>query len=201
MNKKTGNILMIIGLLFILAALCLIFYNRMDSARAGREAETIVQELEEEMPSPVPVSNPNYLDQHQSMPVNNVNGYDYIGTIAVPALGIDLPVMSEWDYARLKIAPCRYAGSYYNDDMVLCAHNYDSHFGKLRTVEPGTEVIFTNVNGEIFTYTVDNVETLQPTEIQRMIEKEEGEWDLTLYTCHLGGKTRCAVRCVRVTGS
>ena len=34
-----------------------------------------------------------------------------------------------------------------------------------------------------------------------MVSKENtelGSWDLTLFTCYVGGQTRCAVRCVRV---
>lgn len=188
---------MSVGLLIILAALLLVYHNRMESRRAAQSSEAIVQQMEEAMPEETKPANPSYLEMYKSMAVQNIGGYDYIGTLSVPSLGLELPVMSEWDYSRLKIAPCRYSGSYYHDDMVVCAHNYESHFGKLRTVPVGTAVLFTNTEGEVFSYTVDNVETVQPTEIQRMIDNENGQWDLTLYTCHLGGKTRCAVRCIR----
>jgi len=39
------------------------------------------------------------------------------------------------------------------------------------------------------------VETLQPTAVEEMCS---GDWDLTLFTCTLGGKFRVTVRCDRV---
>ena len=41
------------------------------------------------------------------MPTVTIDGYDYIGYVEAPVLGLKLPVMAEWDYDRLKIAPCR----------------------------------------------------------------------------------------------
>lgn len=53
--------------------------------------------------------------------------------------------MSQWDYERLKIAPCRYEGSTKSDDLVLLAHNYGKHFGTLKNLVPGDEVFFTDM--------------------------------------------------------
>ena len=36
------------------------------------------------------------------------------------------------------------------------------------------------------------METLMPTAVEEM---ESGDWDLTLFTCTVGGRTRVAVRC------
>ena len=46
-----------------------------------------------------------------------IDGNEYVGEISIPAIGIDLPVMSEWSYPRLKIAPCRQFGSSRTDDL------------------------------------------------------------------------------------
>ena len=94
----------------------------------------------------------------------------------------------------MKVAPCRYEGSAYTDDLILAAHNYPAHFGNLKTLHPGDQVSFTDVDGNQFQYQVVELETLQPTAIQEM---EAGEWDLTLFTCTLGGQSRVTVRCER----
>ena len=141
-----------------------------------------------------------------NMPTVEIDGYEYIGRITIPCISIDLPVMAEWDDARLWINPCRYTGNYKTDDMVICAHNLDSHFGGLLGIGIGEKVTFTAVDGTVYHYIISNRETVQPTSIDEMIQnmnnaKEEGgleDWDLTLFTCHLGGQTRCAVRCLRV---
>ena len=52
--------------------------------------------------------------------VINVRGNDYIGIIEIPALNLELPIMSEFTYDKLKIAPCRYFGSIRTNDLVIC---------------------------------------------------------------------------------
>ena len=107
--------------------------------------------------------------------------------------------MSEWSYAGLKIAPGRYSGSTYADNMVVCAHNYAKHFSPIKWLAEGTPVYFTDMDGMRWSYEVSYVENLQPTQIEKMTEKtgESDQWDLTLFTCTTGGRARCAVRCVR----
>jgi sortase A len=43
----------------------------------------------------------------------------YIGVIQIPSLNLELPVNSEWSYPKLKHSPCRYAGSYLDDTLVM----------------------------------------------------------------------------------
>ena len=133
------------------------------------------------------------------MTVTELNGWDYIGYLSIPSIGLELPVMSQWSYAGLKIAPGRYSGSTYADNMVVCAHNYAKHFSPIKWLTEGAQVYFTDMDGMRWTYEVSYVENLQPTQIEEMTEKteESDEWDLTLFTCTTGGSARCAVRCVR----
>ena len=138
---------------------------------------------------------PDYvLDPGMDMPVVNVRGEDYIGVLSIPALGKVLPVCAEWDYDRLNSAPCRYSGTVYMSNMVICAHNYDSHFGDIKNLRYGDTVEFTDGDGNYFCYAVSEIETLRPADIERMTS---GDWDLTLFTCTIGGQTRVTVRCTR----
>ena len=204
-NSK-GNILIFLGILMILGALGLTGYNLWDANRAREAAEQITDQLidkidesvkDEETAAP-------YVDPNTPMPVEVIDGYEYIGILEIPSEDLSLPVMKEWDYTRLKISPCRFTGSYYSDDLVICAHNYDKHLGRLLNIDLGVDVYFTNVEGLTIHYIVTNRETVEPTDVERMIENTgNGEtslldWDMTLFTCNLGGQTRCAVRCSRV---
>ena len=128
------------------------------------------------------------------MPTQEVDGRKYIGRIEIPVVEMSLPVMDSWSYENLREAPCRYKGSAYLDDLILAAHNYTRHFGPISQLVPGDEVIFTDVDGNIFRYTVADLEQLEGTDVKEM---EAGDWDLTLFTCTLGGQYRVTVRCVR----
>ena len=124
-----------------------------------------------------------------------LDGYDYIGVISIPAIDIKLPVMSNWSYPKLKISPCREFGSSRTDDLVIAAHNYESHFGKLGSVSVGDNVIFTDMDGVENHYIVQKTDILQPTDVDAV---EHSGYDLVLYTCTYGGKTRITVFCDRI---
>ena len=207
--KTKGNAWIALGLQLLAAALFLTVWNMNQANEAGDQAEAIVQELstqivqrrepEDIQPPTAETLDPNQPDYvrfpNMEMPTTRLNGYDYIGVLEIPMLQLELPVMSTWDYTRLRIAPCRYQGSAYLNNMILCAHNYTTHFGQIKNLSLGDSVYFTDADGNVFAYQVAAIETLAPTAVEEM---EAGEWDLTLFTCTIGGSTRVTVRCEAV---
>ena len=198
---KRGALWIRLGLLLIAAALFLSAYNEMASHEARNSAQQVIEQLCETLPTESTAGTeapavPEYLlDAGREMPVQTINGRDYIGVLSIPSLELELPVISQWDYPALKVAPCRYSGSLYQDNLIICAHNYASHFGKLKTLQPGDTVQFTDMDENVVTFRMVERETLGPTDVEGM---EAGDWDLTLFTCTVGGQTRVTVRFVRV---
>ena len=127
-----------------------------------------------------------------AMPVISLDGEKYIGILEIPSLDLSLPIMKSWSYPKLKIAPCRYKGSAYSGNLIICGHNYDRHFGHLKDLNKGDEIRFTDTEGNEFVYTVAYLDDIEKHDIARM---NAGQWDLTLFTCTKGGKTRVTVRC------
>lgn len=191
--RRKGTRWIGLGLLLMAAALVLAGYNVYDQHRAAASVHQIAAQLE-----PAALTEPDLpayqITPEMEMPTQQIDGRAYIGTLQIPALGLELPIISQWSYPDLKIAPCRYQGSAYTDDLILAGHNYPAHFGNLKTLQPGMEVTFTDVDGNQFRYQVAELETLEPTAIEEM---EAGEWDLTLFTCTIGGQSRVTVRCER----
>ena len=187
-----GLVCIVLGVVLLLAAGGLYAYNRYEDAHAGAEAQTVVADLQQKVETPEPEAESGPLDPE--LPVVEVDGNEYVGEISIPAIGIDLPVMSEWSYPRLKIAPCRQFGSSRTDDLVIAAHNYESHFGKIGTLALGDEVRFTDMDGIENHYTVSAIEVHDPTDVEAV---EHSGHDLVLYTCTYGGKTRIVVFCDR----
>lgn len=200
MRNKNGVFCMAGGLALLLAALCLTGYNLWDDSRAADAVKGAMQVLRvetpvlEELDLPEEMIPDYLLNPWMPMPVREIDGHEYVGSIDIPAIDISLPVLSEWSYPNLKISPCRYAGSVYLDSMVIAAHNYKQHFGGLKNLEIGDAVTFTDADGNVFHYTVSEVGQLDPTQ---PITLWEGEWDLSLFTCTLGGQYRVTVRCIR----
>ena len=187
-----GLVCIVLGVVLLLAAGGLYAYNRYEDAHAGAEAQTVVADLQQKVEPPEPEAESGPLDPE--LPVVEIDGNEYVGEISIPAIGIDLPVMSEWSYPKLKISPCRQFGSSRTDDLVIAAHNYESHFGKIGTLALGDEVRFTDMDGIENHYTVSAIEVHDPTDVEAV---EHSGHDLVLYTCTYGGKTRIVVFCDR----
>ena len=75
--------------------------------------------------------------------------------------------------------------------LIICGHNYPSHFADLKKLQEGDTATFTDMAGNTFTYQMIICEILNPDATEEM---ESGDWDLTLFTCTVGGQTRVAVR-------
>ena len=195
MRKWIGILCIILGVACLLAAVGFLLYNRWEADTAEETSQELLQDVQriirqettpEEAPS-APVTT--------EMETIRVDGYDCIGILSVPVLELELPVLTDWSYKKLKKAPCLYYGSYYEADFVIAAHNYKSHFGRLSQLQPGDLVRFTDVSGAVHTYEVVLLETLPKEATQEMIASG---FDLSLYTCTPGGGSRVTVRCSRV---
>lgn len=211
-KQKIGNILMLIGAILIIGAMALFAYNEYSDVKAGNEADKVVLLITKDIAAKVNHNTNNVIPDYNpiniagsepeevvipEMPVIEVDGHGYIGTISVPELNIELPVMDEWrdNYDDLKISPVRYSGSVYTNNMVIAGHNYRSHFNPLHNASVGMEAIFTDVDGNVYIYEIVELETIEPTDINGMIIFDS---DLTLFTCTYGGAARHTVRCMRV---
>ena len=200
MGNTLRKICMVSGLLLIAAALCLFVYNKREAESAAQTAEQALQDisdvphvLEQPQESEIHSIIPDYIsDPTMEMPTVEVDGNFYIGILEIHALELSLPVISEWNDTRLKQAPCRYKGSVYLDNLIIAGHNYKKHFGGLKNLQIGDTITFTDMDEHCFSYTVTALEELDGTAIEAM---ESGDWDLTLFTCTIGGKKRVTVRC------
>ncbi len=136
---------------------------------------------------------PDY--SNTEMKVIVIDGHEFVGYLSIPKFNLELPVMAETNDAKLKIAPCRFYGSVLANNLVIGAHNYSRHFGKIGDLSPDDEIYFTDADGNTYKYAVVSIEILQPNDVDILTN---AEYDLTLYTCTYGGRTRVTVRCDKI---
>ena len=197
MNKK-GKVFIIIGVFLVMLSLTMMIYNKYEEVEAGNNSKEALSLIKTELENNQDDSMMQTLlnnNEVKEMKTTKINGYDYIGTITIPELKLELPVMSEYDYTRLKKSPCRYYGSVYTNDLIICAHSYRTHFKYLDKLKQNDVVAFTDIDGNNYFYEVLEIEILKPTDVEKMINND---FDLTLYTCTGDGNNRITVRCNRV---
>ena len=187
MRKWIGVICVFLGVVCLLSSVGFVAYNRWEN----KHAEEIAQDLLEDIQSIIEEKQPEQF-LPEEMATVKVDGYDCIGILSVPVLDLELPVLTDWSYAKLKKAPCHYYGTYYEKDFVIAAHIYKSHFGRLSELQAGDIVVFTDINNIEHYYEVVLLETLPKNATKEMITSG---FDLSLYTCTPGGSNRVTVRC------
>ncbi len=215
---RTGLVLFCIGTLLIFCAAGFGWYNLYTMKEAGRVSADIVCRFEEivllsgsadtpdgdEEPPVSPadagsaesVVSAGDTAAPESSPAEPmiIDGRRYMGILSIPALELKLPVCADLSYPALRKSPCRYRGSAEEGGFVIAAHNYTSHFGRLNKLANGECIRFTDTNGKVTEYVVIQSEVMGPFEVERMVDSG---YDLTLFTCTPGGRTRAAVRCMK----
>ena len=206
MRKGLGICCILLGMFCLLAAAGLIVYNNLEEEKAQSVSQNILEDVRENIldqehdqsrpgeniPEETIHDEPIEIFAPQEMLTTQVNGYDCIGILSIPVLGLELPVLADWSYEKLKMAPCHYFGSYYETDFVIAAHNYQSHFGRLSELQAKDLILFTDISGTVYCYEVVLLETLPGHATEEMITSG---FDLSLYTCTPGGASRVTVRC------
>lgn len=193
MNK--GKLFIIVGVFLILISLTMTFYNKYEDFNAGKQAKAALDALKNEVVVQNHIVESLTTYEVKEMKTINVNGDEFIGTITIPTLNLELPVMSEYSYSRLKKAPCRYYGNLFTNDLIICAHAYETFFANLIKLKQNDLIIFTDVDGNNYAYEVLEIEILKPTDVDKMVNND---FDLTLYTCTSDNMNRVTVRCNRV---
>lgn len=210
MRKTLGIGCIVLGLLCLIGSVGFVLYNRWEAQTAAESSSSlladaqqiIAQQRQQIHSTPVPEATQPQPEQSQpaeeepalspAIPAAKLDGYDCLGVLTIPVLELELPVLADWTYEKLRKAPCQYYGNCYDGDFVIAGHNYASHFGKLSSLRAGDLIVFTDIGGNLHCYEVALLETLPPTATEEMITSG---FDLSLYTCTPGGSYRVTVRC------
>ena len=103
MKPDRGRMWINLGLLLLAAALLLSVGNVYDSRRAGETSRQVVEQMCQNVETAPETTGeteapaiPEYLlDADREMPVQTVDNRDYIGVLTIPALELELPVISQ----------------------------------------------------------------------------------------------------------
>lgn len=204
MRKFLGILCILAGFALIAGALALVVSNEQEDLAAESYVSEIVPILREEITRTRQTASAEPTMPQENVPESFlkpedlimtekiINGYAYIGYLSIPDLNLELPIMSGWDSRRLQISPCRFTGTLRGEDLVIMAHNYNSHFGRLSKLTEGAQIIFTDMDGNVWHYGVAAMDILPAEAVEEMTA---GEYDLTLFTCASNRTQRITVRC------
>lgn len=196
--NKIGKYFITVGAILIIISITLLIRNNYQEYLSGKKSNEALTIIKDNLDNQKEIINSqiNIQKDKLEMETTSINGIDYIGTLTIPTINLELPIISEYNSYNLNIAPSRYYGSLYTNDLIICGHSYKTHFKQLINLKQKDIVIFTDINGINYKYEVLEIEILNPEDVEEMINNE---FDLTLYTCTNDGLRRVTIRCNRIT--
>lgn len=186
--KNQGIIFICLAGISFLLATAFFLYGKYEEWKGQKSVEALLTSFyENEMP--------NF--ELENKPVREIQKGDTIGILSIPKLSLELPVLYRWSEELIKKSVATFSGEVTGDfsRLVILGHNYESHFGKLPNLKVGDAVMMKWLEGIEYQYEVTELLQIQGTDAKSL---QEGDWDLTLFTCNFDGTKRELVRCKRI---
>ncbi len=124
--------------------------------------------------------------------------YFTIGTINIPSIKVNYPILSTYSDELLKIAPGKFYGPNPNEVGNLCivGHNYKNSkfFSKVPNLKLGDKIEITDLSGKTVTYGVYDKYIVNPDELECTSQMTNGKREITLITCTNDNKQRHIIK-------
>lgn len=163
------------------------------------ETKEIVETEEEILPTPTnevveeivePTTNNETNNTTPKTATYNVDGEEYtvVGTLNIPSLNIEYPILSETSTKLLKVSLTKYWGANPNEvgNMVVVGHNYKNNkfFSNLSKIQHGEIVKIRDLSGKTLDYKVYDTYVIDPYDNSCTSQLTDGKTEITLITCH-----------------
>lgn len=206
-----------IFLVCVLSTYCIYAeYDRNKSEQVSKEilSELVIEEKEEKLEQVIVVLN-NAFEQEinveedveettdeipsvQAITSNNGTEYYIIGTINIPLIGVNYPILSETTTELLKISPCKFWGADPNQigNFCIVGHNYRNSlfFSKVPNLENGDIIEITDLSGKTIEYSIYDKFIIDPEDTSCTSQLTNGRKEITIITCTNDGTQRVVVK-------
>lgn len=157
----------------------------LNSAFQTEQELTTVQEIED-------------IPAVQVVKANDGSDYYTIGTIRIPCINVDYPILSETTPELLKKAPCKFWGADPNrvGNFCVAGHNYRNtkFFSKVPTLNNGDIIEITDLSNQTLQYAVYDKHTVDPENVSDTAQETNGRREITIITCTDDSKQRVIVK-------
>lgn len=138
-----------------------------------------------------------------------MNGYKVIGTVKIPAIEIEYPILDIDTYnpeetkEPMKFSIVKYWGGQVNDygNLSIAGHNnYDgTMFGKTKKLKIGDIVELTDLKKQSIKYKIYDIFVTNPDDVTILQTEDENIREVTLITCSNGNRERLILKAIEVS--
>ena len=129
---------------------------------------------------------------------SNGKTYSTVGSISIPSINVNYPILSETTDALLKVSVCKFWGCDPNEVGNLCiaGHNYRNKkfFSKAINLVVGDTIEITDLNDQTVQYSVFDKYTVDPNDVSCTSQLTNGKKIVTLITCTNDSQQRVVIK-------
>ena len=133
---------------------------------------------------------------------SNGQTYEIVGTINIPSINVNYPILSETSDTLLKVSVCKFWGANPNEVGNLCiaGHNYKNNkfFSNAPKLVVGDIIEIKDLNEKMLKYRVVDKYTVDPNDVSCTSQLTNGKKIVTLITCTNDAKQRIVIRAEEV---
>ena len=168
------KICVLVGIALLVIGVLVLICWQLNIHSWTQKSETYVETLRTLIPEPQGAVPEERRDNR--VPVLSIDKMDFIGILEMPRYESILRVSSDWGHFTK--CPCRFSGSIYDRTIQIGATSQKGQYDFYREISVGDTVIFTDVEGNRYTYTVTNLQYESHAD-QTILNREESA--LTLF--------------------
>ena len=144
----------------------------------------------------------NTLSQAATLTYTAPNGkqYEMVGSINIPKISLQYPIIANYTEELMKISPCRYNSTIPNEVGNLCiiGHNYRRNnvfFSNVEDLNIGDIIEIEDLSKRKIEYEIYDIYTVLPEDSGVTTTNSNGKKEVTLITCTDDTKQRIVVKC------
>lgn len=183
--KKFYNVLLIILVISAITTSLLIFIKYKKNYDNEKEVSNFIKEMETE-------------DNKEDSKIKTFKGFETIGIIEIPKIGIKYPIINETNDATMKISITKFWGPNVNEigNITLAGHNNrdGTMFGKTKNLIIGDIIKMKDLNNNTINYKIFDIYSISPNDVSCVESTKENTREVTLITCTNGHKNRLIIK-------
>ena len=190
-NEGKVKISSILLSVLVIVAIVLIFFICFEYSKRNQNEKAV-----KEVVSQIESITPN--EEKTELPYIEYEGYQIIGTIKIPKIDIEYPILVESTKDSLEKSITRVGNGKVNEvgNLSMAGHNYldGTMFGKIDELQNDDEIIIKDLLGNEVNYKVFDIFVTNPNDVGVLESVDKEAREITLITCTNGNKNRLIVK-------
>ena len=189
MKNKICNIILVILVIAFISIVLNIGIKYTKHRSNEEQLQDVVKEFKSEL---------NTSDEETKEIKLEYNGYNVVGIINIPKLGIEFPILDITNDDSMKVSVTKFWGNNVNDigNFTIVGHNNldGTMFSNTKKLKIGDEIVLTDLSGKTLKYRIFDKYIIEPNDVRCTESVNKDQREVTLITCTNGRRNRLVIK-------